>query len=188
MSAEGVFVSSHKAFSGLMALNVTTIHWIRAVCPVLWDKCFEYVCSFLIHTSMLTMRRMFWAHSWMRKLSIKNVKMLNHLPGFAKLLKSGNQGMIPKHPLCQDTKLWVSCSWVLPIKQEVQKLGIDPARAGKWSHSSWETHWLFWEKYISEFLFWGLDKSYQFPGPLLSHLWNGRISPLFTCLLRHHRR
>ena len=43
MSAEGVFVSSHKAFSGLMALNVSTIHWIRAVCPVLWDKCFEYV-------------------------------------------------------------------------------------------------------------------------------------------------
>lgn len=99
--------------------------------------------------------------------------MLNHLHGSTKLLKSGNQGMIPKYPLCQDTKLWVSCSWVFPIKQEVQKLGIDPARAGKWSHSSWETHWLFWEKYISEFLFWGLDKSYQFPGPLLSHLWMG---------------
>lgn len=33
--------------------------------------------------------------------------MLNHLPRSTKLLKSGNQGMIPKHPLCQDTELWV---------------------------------------------------------------------------------
>ena len=29
------------------------------------------------------------------------------MPISTKLLKSGNQGMIPKHPLCQDTELWV---------------------------------------------------------------------------------